>query len=57
MNSITALDGSKTDIFALSDTMFAFVAIWKICIKMKKLGQDFREDIPIGHECEFYSLV
>ena len=57
MNTITALDASKTDKFALSDTMSAFAAIQEICIKRKKPGQGFGGQIPIGHGQEFYALI
>ncbi len=57
MMTVTAIDGSKTDTFALSQTMPAFAAIYEICIRKKKSGQGFGGYIPIGHGKTFYAVV
>ncbi len=57
MMTVTAIDGSKTDTFALSRTMPAFAAIYEICIRKKKSRQGFGGYIPIGHGKTFYAVV
>ncbi len=57
MMSVTAIDASKTDTFALSETMAAFGAIYEICVRKKKLGQGFGGSMPIGHGKSFYAVV
>jgi len=57
MMTVTAIDASKTDTFAFSQTTPAFAAIYEICVRKKKSGQGFGGYMPIGHGQTFYAVV
>ncbi|KAL8883084.1 MAG: hypothetical protein Q9198_000007 [Flavoplaca austrocitrina] len=52
--TIDANDGSKTDTFAISATMYAFATLEAACVRR---GPGFGGYIPIGNGKTFYAIV